>query len=70
MELKLKTDDSGRIIYTYRGIIERGIGGSYEWKDGYSPTTDDGGVLYPWMTRKECIHDAKAQGKRAVFQRG
>lgn len=34
--------------------------------EGYSATMSDGGVLYPWMTRRECQHDAKAIGKRAA----
>lgn len=57
------------IIYHFRGGVERGIGGSYVWRDGYSETTADGGVLYPWMTWKECRHDAKIQGGKAVFYR-
>jgi hypothetical protein len=55
------------IIYHYRGGIERGAGGRYVWRDGYSETTPDGGILYPWMTRKECRHDAVVQGGKAVF---
>lgn len=31
-ELDVKTDAKGRVIYTYRGQIERGIGGSYQWR--------------------------------------
>lgn len=65
----LRRDAKGRIIYTYRGGVERGIGGRYVWRDGYSATTTDGGVLYPWMTRRECQHDAAALGAKAVFIR-
>lgn len=60
--------DSKTIVYTYRGGIERGIGGTYKWFDGYSATSADGGIFYPWMTKRECQHDAKTQGKKAVFE--
>lgn len=53
------------IVYVYRGPIERGP--SYSWHDGYSSATAEGGVLYPWMTRRECEQDARRQGARAVF---
>lgn len=53
------------ITYTYRGQIERGA--DYHWCDGYSETTAEGHVLYPWMTRQECQRDAKAQGAKAQF---
>ena len=53
------------ITYQYRGQVERGA--RYRWADGYSETTTTVGVLYPWLTKKECRRDAKAQGKRAVF---
>lgn len=53
------------IVYTYRGHIERGA--DYHWTDGYSATTDEGHVLYPWMTKQECRQEAKRKGARAVF---
>lgn len=55
----------GEIIYTYRGGVEKGA--NYAWRDGYSATLKGGGVLYPWMTRRECQSDAKRFGCRAVF---
>lgn len=55
------------VIYTYRGRVERGS--RYDWQDGYSATTLDGSVLYPWMTRRECQRDARQQRKRARFVR-
>ncbi len=69
-ELNVKRDAKGRVIYTYRGNIERGVGGSYKWFPGYSATAIDGGVLYPWMTYRECQRDAKATGDKAVFDEG
>jgi len=68
----LVRDDHGRIIYTYRGNIERGA--RYEWKPGYSATIHPehagkiGGVLYPWMTKRECQRDAKRFDSKAVFE--
>jgi len=57
------------IKYHYRGPIERGNGKPrYDWKDGWSEG-EDGHVLYPWMTRRECQRDAKARGCKAVFVR-
>jgi hypothetical protein len=53
------------ITYTYRGQIERGP--DYHWIDGYSETAEDEGVLYPWMTRRECQQDARAKGAVAQF---
>jgi hypothetical protein len=57
-----------KIIYTYRGGVERGVGGSYVWRNGYSESGINGEVYYPWMTKKECIHDAKVRGAVAVFK--
>ena len=53
--------------YDYRGQIERGP--RYEWRDGYSRTTETGAVEYPWLTKTECRAEAKARGLRAVFYR-
>jgi hypothetical protein len=57
-------------IYHYRGAIERGVGGSYVWREGYSENSDNGLPLYPWSTKQECQRAAKADGFRAVFYRG
>jgi hypothetical protein len=56
------------VTYTYRGGVERGTGKSYAWREGFSETATDGGVYYPWMTRKECQADARAQGAIARFE--
>ena len=66
----LRRDERGRIVYTYRGGIERGTGGGYSWHDGYSPTTIDGGVLYPWMPLRKCQQDARRYGCKAAFEQG
>jgi hypothetical protein len=68
--MTLIKDQQGRIVYTYRGPIERGVGGSYVWRDGYSATTTDGGVLYPWMQKRDCQRQAKQLGAQAVFDNG
>jgi hypothetical protein len=62
---KLEKNSEGRIVYTYRGGVERGP--RYEWRDGYS-ATHDGHVIYPWMTKRECQQEAKAHGQRAAFR--
>jgi hypothetical protein len=53
--------------YDYRGLIERGA--RYQWREGYSETTETGGITYPWNTRRECQREAKAEGRIAVFYR-
>lgn len=53
------------IVYHYRGPIERGA--DYHWTEGYSRNSVEGGILYPWMTKAECRHDAKALGGKATF---
>ena len=56
------------INYHYRGRIERGNGKpGYNWHPGYSETTADGGECSPWMTRRECLADARTRGAKAVF---
>lgn len=59
------------IEYIYRGKVERWSPSkrSYVWHNGYSQNGESGGVLYPWMTVRECQADAKAQGGRATFVR-
>jgi hypothetical protein len=56
-------DERPVIRYIYRGGIERS-----RWCDGYSETTAEGGVLFPWMTKPECRADAAKRGCRAVFE--
>ena len=53
------------ITYYYRGSIEQGR--DCKWQDGYSANGENGGILYPWHTRGECMQEAKAKGHRAVF---
>jgi hypothetical protein len=53
------------INYHYRGLIERSSG----WCEGYSTTGLNGGIIYPWQTKKECQSEAKDQKKKAVFVR-
>ena len=61
------------ITYHYRGDIERTVvnrrSRNIEWREGYSADGDNGGVLYPWMTKTACRADAKAQDAEAVFVR-
>jgi hypothetical protein len=61
-----RTDDKGRVIYTYRGDIERGP--RYRWTRGYSSTSKDGGIRYPWNTKREIQADAKRQGVKVSFE--
>lgn len=61
----LQRDTQGRIVYTYRGNVERGA--RYDWKPGYSATIRPNFVLYPWQTKRECQRDAKRFGCTAVF---
>lgn len=64
----MKVEGNGKtLVYRYRGRIERGAGNKYVWHMGYSLTMADGGVLYPWMTRRECQAEAERYGKKAVF---
>lgn len=61
-------------LYHYRGLIERSRIRDHKTKRtvvrlarGYSAAGAAGGMLYPWMTRRECITDAVALGFRAIF---
>jgi hypothetical protein len=54
------------ITYIYRGQIERGA--DYHWCNGFSPDSEDGLPTYPWMTKRECQTDAKANGAKAAFR--
>jgi hypothetical protein len=53
--------------YHYRGPIERGA--TYAWRDGYSTNAPTADTFYPWMTRRECKSEAKAEGCQALFFR-
>jgi len=56
-----------KIVYYYRGLIERGNGKpGYSWHEGYSENID-GHISFPWMTIKECRQDARRQGAIASF---
>lgn len=55
------------VIYYFRGEIERGR--SYQWVDGWSRAGENGGVLYPWCTKREAQRAEAARGNRAVFVR-
>ena len=55
--------------YHYRGLIERGSRGSRLWVAGYSAVGPNGGVLFPWRTKKDCREEAKLHGFRAMFFR-
>ena len=59
--------DETYMVYRYRGLVERGVGGRYVWREGFSQTTKDGGVLYPWLTRPEAQADAKRFNRKAKF---
>lgn len=52
-------------VYHYRGLIERGK--DYHWVEGWSATGQSGGILFPWMTKRECQQQAKREGRKAVF---
>ena len=57
------------ILYYYRGALEVvGKHGTYQWTSGYSPTSGDGNVLYPFITRRAAQRDALAQGCVARFE--
>jgi hypothetical protein len=55
------------IEYFHRGKVERGTGQGYEWREGYSANSANGKPTSPWMTRFECMADAKKRGCKAVF---
>jgi len=58
------------IDYHYRGNVERGTGNRrtpYRWRPGYSATSPDGCVEYPWMTVTECRKEADGRGATARF---
>lgn len=58
------------MIFHLRGYIERGDGkGGYVWKEGYSQNSENGNVLYPWNTFRECQREAVVAGCKAVFVR-
>lgn len=56
--------------YHYRGQIETGR--HFRWSDGFSAYADEEarrGILFGWMTRRQCQADAKRDGRAAVFYR-
>jgi len=61
--------DDKYVVYRYRGLIERGIGRRYVWHEGYSETSSDNGIYYPWMTKSECRESAKKYNRKAKFMR-
>ena len=63
----MQTKSSKTITFYYRGMIERGA--NYDWKEGWSAQSDNDRPLYPWSTQRECQHEAKPQGAKAVFVR-
>lgn len=56
------------IVYYRRGSVERYTSKGYVWKDAYSANGFDGGILYPWLTKKEARKDAESQNAKAVFK--
>jgi len=65
----MATTTTKTITYYYRGLIERGVGGRYEWREGFSENSPGGRPLYPWSTKRECQRAARQQGAKAVFAR-
>ena len=55
-------------VYHYRGRIERAGKRlfAYRWVDGWSRTTEDGSIEYPWVTKAE----ARAESPGCTFERG
>lgn len=53
------------MIFYYRGLIESRSG----WIEGYSTTTAEGNIMFPWYGKRVCQADAKICGKKAVFVR-
>lgn len=51
--------------YYFRGLIE--CGKHFNWTNGYSADSENGNVLYPWMTKRQCQREAKSLGLKAVF---
>ena len=57
------------ITYPYRGSLERySMRSGASWVRGYSETTTEGGILYPWMTKRQCQSEARRRGAKAVFK--
>lgn len=56
------------IFYIERGLVERARRGSYYWTVGYSETSKNGKILYPWMNKRECQADARSRGCVARFK--
>lgn len=68
----MKTKET--ITYYLRGSIERSSRAKrdgrvdYIWKDGYSPNTTEGHIIYPWVTKREAQIQEKAQGRKVLFE--
>ena len=60
MNTKLK-----EVNYYYRGLVESGK--NYRWIPGYSPNSENGNPLYPWIGMRACQKEAKANNQKAVF---
>lgn len=59
-------------VYFRRGHVERWVPSRrrYEWREAYSPNSAEGLPTAPWSTYRECQAEAKADGVRAVFEKG
>jgi hypothetical protein len=66
------------IVYHYRGLIERlyvrgrgcrGRNVRGAWIEAYSENSGDGGVMYPWMGKRQCQAEARERGCVARFER-
>ncbi len=55
------------IVFTYRGQVERATKRGYAWRNGYSETSAERRICFPYMTKRECQGIARARGYRAVF---
>jgi hypothetical protein len=55
------------IVFHYRGEIERGSARGYKWHEGWSRNSPNGGIEYPWLTRREAQRYAISLGGKAVF---
>ena len=61
-----------QVVYWYRGPVEKpkqvkGRPAGYKFVDGFSEQGAHG-PCYPWMTRRECLLDARKRGVRALFR--
>ena len=62
--------EKAAVVYYYRGLTERGTGEpGYRWVEGWSENSAEGKELFPWMTRRECLAEARSNGVKALFVR-